>query len=356
MQAIVHRQAPSVASRPSRRGFTLVELLVVITIIGILVGLLLPAVNQAREAAHSAQCQNNCKQLGLAALRHEQAKGYFPSGGWGSGWVGDPNQGFGAKQPGGWVYSILPFMEQQTVWSIGQGQSVSARQSVLAQQVTIVVPGLNCPSGRRPNLYPYTASTSPNNTTSLSGNGVMKCDYAINAGDFPFPGEPFAGPSSISAATSSTSPYAWPNTQQMSGVSFLHSQIRMAHITDGPSNTYLIGEKYLDPNNFVTGADPGDNETAMTGFDTNNFRYGGSGGNPPTTPPTGTPPQPEIAGTAQVSAAATANIWGSNHPTVIHFVNCDGSVRDVNFSIDPETHRRLSNRSDGLPIDQSKLP
>ena len=78
----------------NHRGFTLVELLVVITIIGILVSLLLPAVQSAREAARMAQCQNNMKQLGLGAKSHATIHGHYPSSGWGYLWIGDPNRGY----------------------------------------------------------------------------------------------------------------------------------------------------------------------------------------------------------------------------------------------------------------------
>ncbi len=105
----------------SSRGFTLVELLVVITIIGILIALLLPAVQAAREAARQAQCSNNLKQLALACLQSEQANRQIPSDGWGDWWTGDADLGSGRPQPGGWVYQVLPYVEQQALHDLGTG-------------------------------------------------------------------------------------------------------------------------------------------------------------------------------------------------------------------------------------------
>jgi type II secretory pathway pseudopilin PulG len=84
--------------------------LTVIAVIGVLVALLLPAVQAAREAARRTQCANNVKQIALACLQHQEAHRHFPSDGWGWRWLGDPDRGYGRNQTGGWLYNVLEFI------------------------------------------------------------------------------------------------------------------------------------------------------------------------------------------------------------------------------------------------------
>ena len=126
------------------------RLFVVITIIGVLIALLLPAVQARREAARKTQCANHLKQIALGCLHHEQANGYLPTGGWGWGWSGDPDRGFTKKQPGGWMFNILPYIEQQPLHDLGLGN----RQVGRTQTAATPVECFSCPT-------PAPASRSP---------------------------------------------------------------------------------------------------------------------------------------------------------------------------------------------------
>ena len=165
-------------------GFTLVELLVVIAIIGILIALLLPAVQAARESARRSQCSNQLKQLGLAAHLHVDTHGFLPSGGWGDAWVGCPDLGAGERQPGSWAYQLLNFLEESISRQAGLGFQCTdpGSQAAIGQMVATAIPVFYCPSRRAPQAYPWTNSDNVNfadNPPTVAG----KSDYAANLGD-----------------------------------------------------------------------------------------------------------------------------------------------------------------------------
>jgi type II secretory pathway pseudopilin PulG len=318
-------------------------LLVVITIIGILISLLMPAVQSAREAARSLQCQNNLKQMGLAALNHESQNRFLPTGGWGWDWIGDPNRGYGLNQPGGWLYNILPFCDQVNLYNQGVGMpsGSSQQQAALVAQVTTPVAFFNCPSRRQAILYVNVIGgfvDCPNNVAN-----VTRSDYAANSGDSGND-QYFGGPGSLAAGDSGTiANGTWHNTvaDGLTGISYERSQVKLANITDGASNTYMLGEKYLDPDYYNNGQDGGDNECATIGYDNDQYRSGNSGWNP--------------ALIQDTPGLDDASRFGSAHPNGVKFVFCDGSVHNISFFIDPLTNSRLCNRQDGQPVDYSKV-
>ena len=316
-------------------GFTLVELLVVIAIIGILVGLLLPAVQSARESARRLQCANNIRNLALGSLQHLQANNYYPSGGWGWGWSGDPNRGFGKTQPGGWGYSVLPYVEQQSLHDMGMGQTDAVRRQQGALMVAIPLKVFNCPTRRPTKVRVYVHPVDYVNINRPAGAG--RGDYAANAGD----GSVGDGATDTFGPSDVDGKNGWsPLCTDTTGVLAVRSEYKRAAIKDGTTHTLLIGERYLNPDKYDDGKDHNDDQNLYLGFDRDVVCYA--------TGAIGYAPLQDRPG------ASAYLVWGSAHSGIYQTSMCDGSVRSLQYSIDLETLRRLANRKDNLPIDESK--
>ena len=316
--------------RDLRRAFTLVELLVVIAIIGVLVGLLLPAVQAAREAARRMQCQNHLKQIGLAFHNHHDTFNHLPTGGWGWDYVGDPDGGFAENQPGGWTYNILPFVEQKNLRDIGLGNPGPLKEAELKRLVETPIKFYNCPSLRPAALYPIPPNNQPKNAAKPVLLGA-KTDYAANAGD-QLADERDGGSPTPAAIGNFT----------YTGICFVRSKIRLAEVTDGTSNTLMVGEKHLAVTMYRTGDDLADNENLYAGFDNDHFR---------TTNNTKTGNADDIRFPPRVdSRTPDLRCFGSAHASGFNAVLCDGSVRIIKYTIEETTYMGLGNRADGRTL------
>ena len=277
--------------RKRLKGFTLVELLVVITIIGILIALLLPAVQAAREAARRAQCSNHLKQIALAVHNYHDVHRAFPDGGKNE--VDSPATGTNCCAPynrgeWSWPYQILPFMEQKPVYD-NPSDTVVYRTMISTYY---------CPTRRPPRLY---------------GN-VAKIDYAACAGS--------TGNDGVLVR------------RGLPGIDF-------ASVRDGTSNTILAGDKQLAPDKLGQTYD--DNEPYVApGWDSEIFRLGS-----PTSPPG--PDTDHTSYTASDPMSGSSR-FGSSHPGVFNAALVDGSGRAISFTIDLEVFRRLCVRNDGLTV------
>lgn len=205
-----------------RHGFTLVELLVVIAIIGVLIALLLPAVQAAREASRRTQCISNLKQIGLAVQTYHDVNGHFPTG------RNTPNQ-FGVS----WAHYILPQIEEQAVYdAYVEGARVDAPENAAAMRTPIDV--YACPSRRSAaasrdfddNDTPPAADKRGVATLGdYAGNAGLEEDMGMEANDIK------NGQVDLSLA----------------GPMFSGSKINARRVTDGLSKTLVVGEKHLPP-------------------------------------------------------------------------------------------------------------
>jgi prepilin-type N-terminal cleavage/methylation domain-containing protein len=305
------------------KAFTLVELLVVIAIIGILIALLLPAIQASREAARRMQCSNNLKQIGAAVLTHVSSQGHYPSGGWGYRWLGDPDRGFAKQQPGGVFYNILPGLEQQKLHDMGKGQSAVSKKHAANLLSRSALGVYNCPTRRPSMLYPINQTATPDaiavnaDANPKNDNVTARGDYAACPGSATANAGNMAGPNSYNEAAT----FSWPGSAAFSGICYMRSTVKNKDIRRGSSHTILAGEKYLDPNSYFASTPMGDDQSVFNGFDFDNYRY------------TTSPPMRDRRGYGD------STLFGSAHASTCNFIFCDGSAHAISYEVDATAFR-----------------
>jgi len=307
------------------RGFTLVELLVVIAIIGVLVALLLPAVQAAREAARRMTCSNNLKQIGLAIQLYEDSKKALP---------------YTRRDTFETVNVLLmPYLEQANVYDRWDFELTYFDQPDEVRLAT--VPAYFCPSRRSA----ADAAAGSTNGDSFPGASIPHTpgaltDYISNAGDpggrVDYPaGHPGVIPPYLPSNGTFHMESSWPGFGPWIGT-------RLSMITDGLSNTIYFGEKHIpqvgiDPTQYGFGNGPADG-SAYNGDFAASFRQLGVG---------------SPLGRGDIDP--TVRLFGSSHPGICQFVFGDGSVRSLAVAADETVLGYLANREDAQLIDESEL-
>lgn len=357
-----------------RVAFTLVELLVVIAIIGVLVALLLPAIQAAREAARNAQCKNQLRQIGIGMLNYESANRTYPCGGWSWMWMGNPDSGVGPRQPGGWIYQVSDYLENQSVKKFGGGGLTGAAlRAALKDQATVVIPTFNCPSRRPAQLYPnyeqYLINCDPSPVAA-------KSDYAANGGHSvsDTSGKPLPDDTLTNCIRQSNPNARFPNcdfpnsdawiAEHWTGIVADRAGARIGQITDGTSKTAAAGEKWVSvyfyeiathrPEGQPPADNPADNGSMYQGYDQDTVReisgsYDNAG------KPQGALPKPDtitVDGQGRPldpkqAGGAYPHFFGSAHPGGVNMAMCDGSVDTYSFDVDPLVWNGIGGRADG---------
>ncbi len=346
--------------RSARRGFTLVELLVVIAIIGVLVALLLPAVQAARESARRTHCSNNLKNLGLAFHNYNDTFGQFPYGA-----VAHPFDAFaptatatfrdtpGAAVPAApgwgttWGIALLPFVEQQPryeLWNNGLGYGSNANQRVVTGTPLVV---MKCPSDPK-----APAAVNPDNNLGTFDKG----NYGYNFGGG-WANE--NGNTNSQGGPLNTPP--WPGGSMNRGLASLRDDflrqlptaVRLSEIQDGTSNTFLLGEMLKSPSNedcrgcwgkalgaAVSAFTREVPATSSMGIATPNVRAVGNFRDGPTH--CNAPANDlQLACVDSPRDPRGGNAMRSRHPNSVQAVYCDGRVAVLTNSIDRIIYRAL---------------
>ena len=329
----------------SKPAFTLVELLVVIAIIGILIGMLLPAVQQVREAARRIECANKVRQIGIACHNYASTFNNLPPGGTD---LASPF-GNGAVNPGGhsWMGAILPFIELQTIFDQAGFGDVAYNNSLMVSTLSeTLVPAFKCPSSP---LEEFSGSrTVP----------AMIADYVAISGNS-------GGLGGVEGPTNSVAPFSDVNgIIAQNGVFFQNSEIDFASITDGSSNTMLVSE--VSDFIFISPTEPRDFRPGGIGNASNENGPGFHAGWQTNTTPNNLYNcttlryiiNPGSRFTFSTGPDDGVHFRGyntplrSSHSGGVQILLGDASVRFVSDNIVLTTLAQLANRSDGLVLDE----
>jgi prepilin-type N-terminal cleavage/methylation domain-containing protein/prepilin-type processing-associated H-X9-DG protein len=331
--------------KQSRRlGFTLVELLVVIAIIGILIALLLPAVQAARESARRMTCTNQLKQMGLAALNHESTMGAFPTGGT-EPWHNDGAASVSFANGYGWMVQILPYVENTALQNVSKGYGAGDQQRDREVRAT-PVSMYNCPS-RRGATVVYSRADEGDGNQGGCDDGCALSDYAGSS------------PANIlDTSANDLDAWFWQGVRHGDVSLFAKRRFRVngsasdvdyqgvivrtgmakpcqpRHITDGLSKTMMIGEKRLNTDLYQIGATH-DDIGWTDGWDPDIMRF------------TGFQPGPDVP-TSEDASKLYGYRFGSAHSAVFNAVFADGHVVSLDYDIDLVIFNALGHRSDGL--------
>ncbi|MEX0727127.1 MAG: DUF1559 domain-containing protein [Planctomycetaceae bacterium] len=345
------------ATKKLKRGFTLIELLVVIAIIAVLIALLLPAVQQAREAARRTQCLNNMKQIGLAFHNYHDAYNMFPPG-----YIAKIPNNKTSSERGCWAWGtfILPYIDNANLYNLMNpgpltpDQVVATPAGLLAMQTPLAM--FRCPTDTGPALNNF--------DNTLPGNELAGAHYSRfitdGANKIPISTSNYL---MVANAGDSTTPAVFPADYGPAlGVGFQNSNVRIRDITDGTSNTFAAGERAWKFNDLIAGAgtvlaisaDPAVNidqgsswNIKASGTNVLGITYDG----------------PNYSASNRAHAGRA---FSSAHEGGLYFLMCDGAVRFISENIDQRkgtvstagypadivtnTYGRLAVRNDGRVI------